>query len=342
MRARTILISLGIFLAGALVTAMLTPAPANAVSREIIQIQQSISQILQNQQDARSDVDSKLASMQTLVQQSLDASGRLSQTMGALQKTVQDAQANSGANNSNVAQQVQGVSDNLQDLQARVAKLAQQMSDMESTLQSINARVSTGAPAMPAQTSTTSNMESAPSSTAPVSAPSNAAPPAASPAQQTAATQPAATTTAPATTAPAATAPASTLPPPPISADTLYANAQRDLNSGNNTLSRQEFSDYLKDFPNGPFAADAQFYLGEICYEQSDYNGAIDAYDNVIMGYPNSLRVASAMLEKGRALQETGKKASAQAVFRQLVQKFPGTDEARKAQAELSQPPQQQ
>ena len=288
MRARTIVISLGIFLAGALVTAMLTPAPANAVSREIIQIQQSISQILQNQQDARSDVDSKLASMQTLVQQSLDASGRLSQTMGALQKTVQDAQANSGANNSNVAQQVQGVSDNLQDLQARVAKLAQQVSDMQSTLQSINARVSTNAPAMPAQTGTTSNMLGMPSPTpnnaAPANTTSTAAPPVTSPAQQPATTQPAATTTAPTTTtAPAATAPApapaATLPAPPISADTLYANAQRDLNSGNYTLSRQEFSDYLKDFPNGPFAADAQFYLGEICYEQSDFNGAYNGYD---------------------------------------------------------------
>lgn len=338
MRARTILISLGIFVAGALVTAMLTPALADAVSREIIEIQQSISQILQNQQDVRSDVDSKFASMQTLVQQSLDASNHLGQTMGSLQKTVQDAQANSGANNNSFTQQMQSVSDNMQDLQARVGKLAQQMSDMQSTLQSINARVSTSAPAT--QPGATSNMTSAPSTMPGSGAPvdnSSAAGSTATPAgQQAAAPQ---TQPIPATTQPAATGtqPAA---PPPISADTLYANAQRDLNSGNYTLSRQEFSDYLKDFPDGPFAADAQFYLGEICYGQSDYSGAINAYDSVILGYPKSSRVASAMLEKGRALEETGKHASAQLEFREVVQRFPGTDEARRAAAELNQPQQ--
>ena len=310
MRARTVVIFLALLALAAIGGAMLTPPPADAVSREIIQIQQTVNQILQNQQDIRTDIDSKVASMQTLVQQSLDASNHLSQTMGALQKTLQDASANSGANNSSLTQQVQGVSDNMQDLQARAGKLAQQMTDMQNTLQQINARIS----ASPATTPATN----------PSTNPGTAPPSGADPATQS---------------QPPATEPASS-GLQPISGDTLYSNATRDRNSGNYDLSRREFNDYLKNFPDGSFASSSQFYLGEIAYEQGDYGAAISAYDSVITGYPRSSKVAPAMLEKGRALMQTHKSTSAAREFRELMRRFPGSDEARKAEAALKSLPQ--
>ena len=118
MRARTVILFLAVLLLGAIGGSMLTPPAADAVSREIIQIQQTVNEILQNQQDLRTDLDTKVAGMQTLVQQSLDASAHLNQTMGALQKTLQDASANNGANNTSISQQMQGVTDNMQDMGA--------------------------------------------------------------------------------------------------------------------------------------------------------------------------------------------------------------------------------
>lgn len=302
MRARTILASFGLLLAGAIIGTMLVPPAADAVSREIIEIQQSVNQILQNQQDLRADVDTKFASVQTLVQQSLDSASHLSQTMGTLQKTIQDAQANSGANNNTVAQQVQSVSDNMQDLQARVAKLAQQMSDMQNTLQQINAKVSTPPPA-----------------------PANPTP------DTTQGTAPGAT---PDTTAaqPAANEPTSLQP---ISGSTLYSNAMGDLRTRHYDLSRQEFRDYLKNFSDGSYAPDAQFYLGEIAYAEEEYSSAIDSYDRVIVHYPKSNKVAPAMLEKGRALVQTHKNTNAEREFRELIRRFPGSPEAKKAASEM-------
>ncbi|HEV2288131.1 MAG TPA: tol-pal system protein YbgF [Candidatus Acidoferrales bacterium] len=302
MRARTILASFGLLLAGAIAGTMLAPPAADAVSREIIEIQQSVNQILQNQQDLRADVDTKFASMQTLVQQSVNSAGHLNQTVGALEKTIQDAQANSGANNSTVAQQVQGVSDNMQDLQARVAKLAQQMSDMQNILQQINAKVSTPPPA-PVNPTPDATQGGAPGAT-------------------------------PDTTAaqPAANGPTSLRP---ISGNTLYSNGISDLNSGHYDLSRQEFRDYLENFPDGSYAANAQFYLGEIAYAQGEYSSAIDDYDRVIVHYPKSNKVAPAMLEKGRALVQTHKNASAEREFRELIRRFPGSAEAKKAATEM-------
>jgi tol-pal system protein YbgF len=312
MRARTVILFLAVLLLGAIGGSMLTPPPADAVSREIIQIQQTVNEILQNQQDLRTDLDTKVAGMQTLVQQSLDASGHLNQTMGALQKTLQDASANNGANNTSISQQMQGVTDNMQDMQARIQKLAQQMTDMQNTLQQINAHIS-----------------SAPASTAPST--SN---------PQTNNTNPGGTPDAPpAQTQPNSSQPPSSAQPPssfqPISGDTLYSNGVRDVSSGHYDLARQEFSDYLKNFPDGPFAANSQFNIAEIAYMQGNYDEAITGYDHVILNYPKSSRVAPSMLEKGRALVQTHKTASAQREFRELIRRFPGSDEAKKASATL-------
>lgn len=314
MRARTVLCFLAALLAGAIIGSMLTPPAADAVSREMIQLQQTVNQIMQNQQDLRTDLDTKVASMQTLVQQSLDASNHLGQTMGALQKTLQDASANSGANNTSITQQMQGVSDNMQDMQGRVQKLAQQMTDIQNTLQQISAKVSTGT----STPTTGTNPGTAPDTTPPATAPTNPANPDGSAnATQPAAIQPTSSNLA------------------PISGDTLYANAERDMNGGNYTLSMQEFNDYVKNFPDGPFASNAQFYVGELAYAQGHYTDAISAYDNVITGYPRSSKVPPAMLEKGRALAKTKKTANAEREFRELVRRFPGTPEAKKAEDEL-------
>jgi tol-pal system protein YbgF len=285
-------------LCGALGGAILAPQPAGAVSKEIIQLQQQVAQLLQGQQDLRTAVDTYSATLKTLVQQSLDSVNQLHGQMGALQKTVQEVQANTGARIDTMTQQTQGLSDNLQDVQARVGKLSQQLTDMQNLLQSIDAKVSGGAPA-----GATAGMT-------PGSAPGPGAPGADGGAM-----------------APGAT--------PPISADTLYQNALRDLTSGKYDLSRQEFSDYIKNFPANDLASNAQFYLGEIAYAQNDFKSAVAAYDTVLTKYPKSFKLAASLLKKGMAEIELGLKASATRDFREVIRRFPGSDEARRAQAKL-------
>lgn len=296
MRTRWLVLALAAMLCGALGGAILAPQPAGAVSKEMIQLQQQVAQLLQGQQDLRTAVDSNSATLKTLVQQSLDSVSQLHSQMGALQKTVQEVQANTGARIDTMTQQTQGLSDNLQDVQARVAKLSQQLTDMQNLLQSIDAKVSGGAPA-----GATAGMM-------PGTAPGSGAP---------------------------ATGGAPAAAMPPISADTLYQNALRDLTSGKYDLSRQEFSDYIKNFPANDLASNAQFYLGEIAYAQNDFKGAIAAYDTVLTSYPKSFKLAASLLKKGMAEVELGLKASATRDLREVVRRFPGSDEARRAQAKL-------
>jgi len=122
---------------------------------------------------------------------------------------------------------------------------------------------------------------------------------------------------------------------PPPSADLLYSNGLRDLAGGKYDLARQEFLDYLKYYPDTDLASNAQFYLGEINYTQKQYKEAVGEYDKVLQNYPKSFKLAAARLKKGMALVELGQKAGAIREFREVVRRFPGTDESRRASAKL-------
>jgi len=129
-----------------------------------------------------------------------------------------------------------------------------------------------------------------------------------------------------------ATAPSSG---PPPSADVLYSNALRDFTGGKYDLSRQEFLDYLRYYPDTDLASNAQFYVGEIYYRQKQYKEAIAEYDKVLDNYPKSFKLAAARLKKGLAFLEMGQKASAMRELREVVRRHPGTEEERAARAKL-------
>ena len=292
MRTRWIVLGLGVLLLGALGGSMVAPPPAGAVSKEMIELQQSVEQLLQSQRDMRSTMDTNNATLKTLVQQSLDSINQLNNQMGALQKTVQESAANSGARIDTMTTQTQGLSDNMADVQARVGKLSQQMNDVQSLLQTIDGKISSGG-------------------------------------------GPGAGTGAAGGAAGGAGGNGGVPPMAPISADTLYKNGLRDFTSGNYDLARQEFSDYLKNFPTNDLAGNAQFYMGEIDYAQNNYSDAVTEYDKVLYSYPKSYKLAAALLKKGQAEIKLGQKASGTRDLREVIRRFPGTDEARQAQARL-------
>jgi len=122
---------------------------------------------------------------------------------------------------------------------------------------------------------------------------------------------------------------------PRPSQETLYSNALRDFTSGKYDLSRQEFEDYLKYYPDSDLASNSRFYLGEINYAEKKYSEAIRDYDQVLDRYPKSFKQADARLKKALALLQLGQRASAQRELREVVRRHPGTDAERRARAAL-------
>lgn len=307
MRKRPMAYVAAAMLAGALGGALLGPAPVGAVAREIVELQQSVNQLIQGQKDLQTAMAQNAAVDKTLMEQSMDTVNKMTGTMMALQKTVQDMQASSGARLDTMSTQIQGISDNLQETLARMGKLNQQLADAQNAIQGIDAKLASSAPL--------------PASTAPpiAGAPGAALAPSGLP---------------PASGAPAAAT--STMPPGSApSADLLYSNGLRDLNGKKYDLAAQEFSDYLKYYGTTDLASNAQFYLGEIFFAQQQYDQAIDAYGKVIDNYPKSFKLAPAHLKRALALIGLGEKTSGVSELRMVVKTYPGTDEERRAKAKL-------
>jgi tol-pal system protein YbgF len=127
----------------------------------------------------------------------------------------------------------------------------------------------------------------------------------------------------------------SALPASAPSADVLYSNGLRDIQTGKYDLAHNEFVDYLKYYGATDLASNAQFYLGEIAYAQKNYEEAVGEYDKVLNNYPKSFKLAPALLKKGLALVELSQKSPAIRDLREVVRKYPGTEEDRRARAKL-------
>ena len=125
---------------------------------------------------------------------------------------------------------------------------------------------------------------------------------------------------------------------PPQDPEALYQNALRDLQSGNLDLSLQQFQDYLRYYSETDKAGNAQFYVGEVFYRQGKPRAAIEAYDVVLERYPKGNKTAGAHLKKGFALLELKQRSAGVRELRQLIRRFPRSDEAKLARQRLRRP----
>lgn len=296
MKIRTIVIFAAAVFAGALGGSLIGPRPAEAVAREIIDLQRDVTTLLQGQKDMSTQITQDDAVLKTLVGQSSDNVNKLNATMTSVQKSVQDVQANSGARLDTMSTQVQGLSDNLEEIKSRLGKLNQQLVDLQSAAQSIDSKLAGSAPTNSTPTGSGGTPRSANdgNSASPVAGNS-----------------------------------------PAPSADMLYSNGLRDITSGKYDLARQEFLDYLKYYGTTDLACNAQFYLGEIAYHQKQYQDAVAEYDKVLTLYPKGFKLEPARLKKGMALIELGQKSAGVRELREVIRRYPGTEEERAARARL-------
>ncbi len=166
MRVRNIAIFSAAVLAGALGGSLVGPRPAEAVARELVELQHDVTSLLQGQKDLSTQMTQDHTVVKTLVEQSGETVGKLNGTMSALQKSMQDVTANSGARLDTMSTQVQGLSDNLEEIKSRLGKLNQQLVDLQNTVQSLDAKISGGggAGATPTASNSGGGMSSQPAS----------------------------------------------------------------------------------------------------------------------------------------------------------------------------------
>ena len=131
-------------------------------------------------------------------------------------------------------------------------------------------------------------------------------------------------------------APASPRPQPTnLSPQEVYNTSYADYLKGSFELAVDGFKMYRESFPDSPLADNALYWIAECHYSLRKFPEAIDEFNDLILNYPQSDKIAASYLKKGLALGEIKKKDEALAVFRLLVSKFPLEEEAKIAQEKI-------
>lgn len=148
---------------GLLLTAV--PQPAHAASKEIIELQTQVQQLLDMVQRLQSTLDTRLSLIQHMAEQTNDATSQMTATVNALQQKINAQSEASGGKLDTVSGQVQSLNDSVDELKSRIAKLDKSVQDLQAQLQAMQ----TPPPAAPGSQPTDLN--------APIAPPAPVAPP---------------------------------------------------------------------------------------------------------------------------------------------------------------------
>ena len=313
-------------LVGAVLLA-LPAVPAHAASKEIIQIQTQVQQLVEMVQRLQSTVDSHFGQMENLVQQSTASVSQMSTALNAMQqKLAAESEATNGKVDT-VSGQVQTMNDSIDELKTRLGKLETQLQTLQSEMQTVQAQT---APPQPAQQPGDNGQPgSQPGMTQPGVAPGQTTPDAGTPNAGT----PNAANGAPAQPAAAATQTATTQAPP---LRETYLGGLRDFNAAHYEAAQSEFGDVARYYPNDNLAGNAEYYLGEIAFRQHDYKGTIK-YDNAVLNnFSGNVKAPAAQLRKGQALIVLGQREAGVREYRALIHRYPQTPEAEQARSRLN------
>jgi TolA-binding protein len=267
---------------------------AHAVSKEIVELQTQVQQLLDQVQRLQSTLDTKMGVLQHLAEQTADEANQMTTAVTALQQKLNSQNDATGGKLDSVSGQVQSLNDSVDELKARIAKLDKTVQDLQSQLQNMQAP--------PAQA-------------------------------QPGGTQPGAMPGTPGAGGAAPGTPGAQQAPP--LQETLQAG-ERDYDAGRYDVALGEFQDVVHYYPLDDLAGTAQFYLGEIAYQQKDYPTAIKFYNAVLEGFSGNAKAPAAQLHKGYALLAENKRDEGIHELRSLIQRHPQTPEARAARSKLN------
>ena len=289
--------------------------PAHAVSKEMVQLQTQVQQLLDMVQRLQSTLDSRFGVMQDLAQQTADQAKQMTATVNALQQKLNTENEALSGKQDTLSGQVQSLNDSVDELKARIAKLDKSVQDLQTQLQ-----------AMQAQQTQAMQGGGQPGGTQPGAMPPGGQPNPGGPDQE-----PGMPNVPQGGNAPG---PSSALQAPPL--QETYQAAERDFDAGKFKVAQGEFQQIVHYYPLDDLAGTAQFYLGEIAYQQKDYAGAINFYNAVLEGFSGNAKAPAAELHKAYCLLSTDKRQAGVDELRELIRRHPQTPEARQARTKLN------
>jgi tol-pal system protein YbgF len=116
-----------------------------------------------------------------------------------------------------------------------------------------------------------------------------------------------------------------------------YRHAFELLKDRDYDAAKEEFAVMLVRYPDGQFADNGVYWLGEIGYVTKDYAAALTHFNRLISDYPGSPKLPSAMLKLGYVYYDQQELDQARRMLEAVTERFPDTTEGRLAQGRLAQ-----
>ena len=116
-----------------------------------------------------------------------------------------------------------------------------------------------------------------------------------------------------------------------------YRAAKSLLDGGRLREARDRFTDFIRKHPKHQLADNAMYWIGETWYAQAMWIKAAGVFHKVVRRYSTGNKVPDAMLKMALCYRKLGKRGDAQAVLRELIQRFPTTSAADLARRKLAQ-----
>jgi tol-pal system protein YbgF len=115
----------------------------------------------------------------------------------------------------------------------------------------------------------------------------------------------------------------------------LYEAAFDSLKEGRYAEAARRFQGFLDQYPDGEYAPNAQYWLGESYYVTQNYQIALEAFQRLLSRFPSSNKAPDALLKVGYCHYELKQWDQAESILNQVVQQYPDTTVARLAQGRL-------
>jgi tol-pal system protein YbgF len=115
----------------------------------------------------------------------------------------------------------------------------------------------------------------------------------------------------------------------------LYDSAFDALKEGRYAESARRFQTFLASYPNGSYAPNAWYWLGESYYVTQNYQIALDAFRQLLSSFPDSAKAPDALLKVGYCHYELRQWNDAEETLNQVLQRYPDSTVARLAQGRL-------
>ncbi|MCW0413529.1 Cell division coordinator CpoB [Xanthomonas sacchari] len=107
------------------------------------------------------------------------------------------------------------------------------------------------------------------------------------------------------------------------------------LKAGKYADSANLFQNFLQAYPNGVYAPNALYWLGESYYATKNFQLAEAQFQDLIGRYPTHDKAPGALLKLGLSQYGEGRVQDAEQTLQQVGAKYPGSDAARTAQDRL-------